>query len=189
MALEGGCRWIQLRMKDADAAEIRRVASEIIPMCRENEAFLILDDHVELAIELGVHGVHLGKTDMAPDKARELMGAEAIIGVTANTAADITAMRGLDVDYVGLGPMRFTTTKRNLSPVIGLEGYGAIMRQIRDAGIELPVVAIGGITLDDIPELMAQGVDGVAMSGAIVDADDPVAYTRQVVDALQSTRH
>ncbi len=189
MVLEGGCKWIQLRLKDASDEEFRQTALEIIPMCRENEAFLVFDDRVELAMEMGVHGVHLGKNDMDPLQARETMGAEAIIGVTANTAADITRMRGWDVDYVGLGPFRFTTTKQKLSPVLGTEGYTEIVTAVRDADIMLPIVAIGGITIADIPSLMATGVNGVAMSGAIINAPDPVAYTREVLASLEQNKH
>lgn len=185
MVLEGGCKWIQLRMKEASDEEFRETALEIIPMCKENEAFLVFDDRVELAMELSVHGVHLGKNDMNPLVARETMGAEAIIGCTANTAADIIAFRGWDVDYVGLGPFRYTTTKANLSPVIGLDGYRSIVKEVRDADILLPIVAIGGITLEDIPSIMETGVNGVAMSGAIINATDPVDYTRRVLASLQ----
>lgn len=188
MVLEGGCKWIQLRMKDASDEEFRETALEVIPMCKENEAFLVFDDRVELAMELSVHGVHLGKNDMNPLVARETMGAEAIIGCTANTAADIMALRGWDVDYVGLGPFRHTTTKANLSPVIGLEGYRSIVSEVRKADILLPIVAIGGITLDDIPALMGTGINGVAMSGAIINASDPVEYTRQVIAALHESQ-
>lgn len=185
MVLEGGCKWIQLRMKEASDEEFRETALEIIPMCKENETFLVFDDRVELAMELSVHGVHLGKNDMNPLVARETMGAEAIIGCTANTAADIIAFRGWDVDYVGLGPFRYTTTKANLSPVIGLDGYRSIVKEVRDADILLPIVAIGGITLEDIPSIMETGVNGVAMSGAIINAPDPVDYTRRVLASLQ----
>lgn len=185
MVLEGGCKWIQLRMKEASDEEFRETALEIIPMCKENEAFLVFDDRVELAMELSVHGVHLGKNDMNPLVARETMGAEAIIGCTANTGADIIAFRGWDVDYVGLGPFRYTTTKANLSPVIGLDGYRSIVKEVRDADILLPIVAIGGITLEDIPSIMETGVNGVAMSGAIINATDPVDYTRRVLASLQ----
>lgn len=154
LVLEGGCKWIQLRMKDASYDEMRATALEIIPLCKENDAIMVIDDNVRLTDELRVHGVHLGKNDMPPRQAREELGPHAIIGVTANTAEDILAMRGIDVDYVGLGPFRFTTTKSALSPVIGLDGYRDIMSAIRNAGSELPVVAIGGITLDDIDPLM-----------------------------------
>ena len=187
MALEGGCKWIQLRLKDATDEEFRQTALEIIPMCKENEAFLVFDDRVELAMEMSVHGVHLGKNDMNPLVARETMGAEAIIDSTANTAADIKAFRGWDVDYVGLGPFRHTTTKAKLSPLLGLEGYAAIVKEVRQADILLPIVAIGGITIDDIAPLMATGVNGVAMSGAIINADDPVDYTRRVLQRLNES--
>lgn len=187
MALEGGCKWIQLRLKDATDEEFRQTALEIIPMCKENEAFLVFDDRVELAMEMSVHGVHLGKNDMNPLVARETMGAEAIIGCTANTAADIKAFRGWDVDYVGLGPFRHTTTKAKLSPLLGLEGYAAIVKEVRQADILLPIVAIGGITIDDIAPLMATGVNGVAMSGAIINADDPVDYTRRVLQRFNES--
>lgn len=184
LVLEGGCKWIQLRMKDASYDEMRATALEIIPLCKENDAIMVIDDNVKLTEELRVHGVHLGKNDMPPRQAREELGPHAIIGVTANTADDILAMRGIDVDYVGLGPFRFTTTKSALSPVIGLDGYRDIMSAIRAAGSELPVVAIGGITLDDIAPLMETGVNGVAMSGAIINAPDPTDYTAKVIEAL-----
>lgn len=184
LVLEGGCKWIQLRMKDASYDEMRATALEIIPLCKENDAIMVIDDNVRLTDELRVHGVHLGKNDMPPRQAREELGPHAIIGVTANTAEDILAMRGIDVDYVGLGPFRFTTTKSALSPVIGLDGYRDIMSAIRNAGSELPVVAIGGITLDDIVPLMETGINGVAMSGAIINDPDPKEYTAKVIEAL-----
>lgn len=188
MVLEGGCRWIQLRLKDATDEEFRQTALEIIPMCKEHEAFLVFDDRVELAMEMSVHGVHLGKFDMPPLIARETMGAEAIIGCTANTATDIKAFKGKDIDYIGLGPFRYTTTKSKLSPVLGLEGYADIIREIRTAEIELPIVAIGGITIDDIDDIMATGVNGIAMSGAIINAPDPVDYTRAVLAKLYGSK-
>ena len=119
MVIDGGCRWVQIRMKEASDNEVRRVAEEVIPLCQETGTILVLDDRVELTMELRVHGVHLGKGDMPVAEAREYLGPHAIIGATANTAADILALKGLDVDYVGLGPFRFTNTKKNLSPVIG----------------------------------------------------------------------
>lgn len=184
MAIEGGCRWIQLRMKDASDDEVRQVAMEIIPMCRETDTFLIIDDRVELVNELKVSGVHLGKNDMDPLEAREILGPHAIIGITANTAEDIIRYKGKDVDYVGLGPFRHTTTKKNLSPVLGIEGYTSVISQVRQAGVELPIVAIGGITIDDIDAIMATGVNGIAVSGAIINAPAPVEYTNHIMQKL-----
>lgn len=184
MAIEGGCQWVQLRMKDASEEEIRQTALEIIPMCQENGTFLIIDDHVSLVNDLKVSGVHLGKEDMDPLEAREILGPHAIIGITANTADDIIKYKGKDVDYVGLGPFRFTTTKMKLAPQLGIEGYRDIVEKVRAAGVELPIVAIGGIVLDDIDALMATGINGIAMSGAIINAPDPVAYTSEVLEKL-----
>lgn len=184
MAIEGGCRWIQLRMKDASDDEVRQVALEMIPLCKENDTFLIIDDRVELVNELKVSGVHLGKEDMDPLAARELLGPHAIIGVTANTTEDIIRFKGKDVDYVGLGPVRFTTTKKKLAPELGYEGVAAVVAAARAAGVELPVVAIGGLTKEDIEPLMHTGVNGVAMSGSIINAADPVKYTMEIMDLL-----
>lgn len=187
MAIDGGCRWIQLRMKEATDEEVRATALELIDMCKEHDAFLVIDDRVNVVNDLKVSGVHLGKGDMDPMKAREILGPHAIIGVTANTAEDIIKFRGKDVDYVGLGPYKFTTTKDNLSPVLGLEGYRNIVNEVREAGIELPIVAIGGITLEDVDALMATGINGIAVSGAIINAEDPEDYTKKLISRLQKS--
>lgn len=177
MVIEGGCRWVQLRMKDASDEEVAKMAREITPICQETGTILIIDDRVEVVMETRVHGVHLGKNDMDPAQAREYLGPHAIIGCTANTAADILALAPLDIDYIGLGPLRHTETKRNLAPVIGLEGYGPIISEVRAKGAEQPIVAIGSVEAGDVAPLLAQGVNGVAVSGAILRASDPVAAT------------
>ncbi|MDE6032944.1 MAG: thiamine phosphate synthase [Muribaculaceae bacterium] len=181
LAIEGGCRWIQLRMKDATDAEVAAMAKEIIPLCRETGTILVIDDRVEVVMQTKVHGVHLGKNDMDPAKAREYLGPHAIIGCTANTAADILALAALDIDYIGLGPFRFTQTKQNLSPVIGLEGYREIINEVRAAGCQLPIVAIGGIEPADVPALLDTGVNGIAISGAIINSADPSATVASIL--------
>ncbi|MDE5900911.1 MAG: thiamine phosphate synthase [Muribaculaceae bacterium] len=181
MVIEGGCRWVQLRMKDASDEEVESMARQLIPICTESGTILVIDDRVEVVMKTRVHGVHLGKNDMDPAAAREYLGPHAIIGCTANTAADILALAPLDIDYFGLGPLRHTETKRNLSPVIGLEGYRAIMAEARAAGAEQPVVAIGSVGPADIAPLLEAGVNGVAVSGAILSAPDPVAATRAII--------
>lgn len=183
MALEGGCKWIQLRMKDASLEEVEAVALQLKPLCKKHEAFLILDDHVELTKKLEVDGVHLGKTDMPIDQARQLLGEAFIIGGTANTFEDVALHHRAGADYVGVGPFRFTTTKKNLSPVLGLEGYASILSQMKETHIDLPVVAIGGITSEDIPALLCTGVNGFALSGTILRAEDPVMETRRILNS------
>lgn len=183
--LDGGCRWIQIRMKDATDLEIRNVVETVMPWCLELDSFLILDDRVELAKELQVGGVHLGKMDMRPSEARVLLGAGAVIGVTANTIDDIRAVRNLDVDYVGVGPYADTKTKKNLAPILGLEGIRSIVTEMRQEEIELPTVAIGGIQLTDVAPLMEAGVNGIAVSGAIAFAPDMQQATRDFLNELK----
>ncbi len=185
IALEGGCRWIQLRMKDADEAEIERVARLVMPECKRMGAVFVIDDHVELALRLGADGVHLGKNDMPVDEARRLAGDGFIIGGTANTFEDVQRLAAQSADYIGCGPFRFTTTKKNLAPMLGIEGYKRILSQMKEHGITLPLVAIGGITNDDIPLLMAAGVSGIALSGSVLRAENPVEEMKIVVEKLR----
>ena len=184
--LEGGCRWVQLRMKEARDEEFLRVGREVGRLCRQYGATFLLDDRVHLVAELGADGVHLGKNDMPPSEARQLLPEGKIIGATANTFEDIERAVAEGADYIGLGPFRFTQTKRNLSPILGLEGYRQILTRCRTAGITLPVVAIGGITAADIAGILATGVSGIALSGALLGAQDPSDETRKIVDILKS---
>lgn len=184
MALKGGCRWVQLRMKDATESDIVRVGCKMRDLCDRYEATLIIDDHVELVKQIRADGVHLGLKDMPINEARQQLGEEYFIGGTANTADDAIMHYRHSADYVGCGPYRFTTTKKNLSPVLGTEGYASIMQRLADERITMPVVAIGGITTDDIMPIMATGVDGIAMSGTILRADDPEAEMQRIVTIM-----
>lgn len=172
-ALEGGCRWIQLRMKDAADDEVRTVARQALALCRKHNAIFIIDDRTDIVKEVGADGVHLGKNDMPIKEARNLLSEHAIIGGTANTIDDIRRLWKDGADYIGCGPFRFTTTKKNLAPVIGLDGYRCISQAMRDEGITLPVVAIGGITKDDVADIMQAGMNGIAISGAVTKAENP----------------
>lgn len=181
MALEGGCRWIQLRMKDASPEEVEQEALRVQALCRTYHATFIIDDHVELVKKIHADGVHLGKHDMPVAEARRLLGNGFIIGGTANTFDDVKMHYEAGADYIGCGPFRFTTTKKNLSPILGLEGYRRIVSQMKEAGINLPIVAIGGITREDIPAILQTGVTGVALSGTILRADNPAEETRRIL--------
>lgn len=182
--IEGGCKWIQIRMKDATDYEIRKVVEAVKPTCEKKEVFLLLNDRVELAKELNVGGVHLGKEDMPCSKARMILGPAAVIGVTANTFADIMAVSNLDIDYYGLGPFAATTTKKNLAPVLGLEGMRKLCYEMEEKQINIAHVAVGGITLDDVLPLIEAGVNGIAVSGAIAFAPDIVKETEKFIKAL-----
>lgn len=125
-----------------------------------------------MAKEIEADGVHLGKKDMPINLARQILGQGMIIGATANKFEDIIIAKQMGADYIGLGPFRFTRTKKELSPIIGIEGYMEIMKQVRQSEIKIPVVAIGGISKEDVPALMNTGINGVAISGAILQAED-----------------
>lgn len=184
--LKGGCRWVQLRMKDASDEEFMSVGRKLAELCRSFGARLILDDRVHLVGEIGADGVHVGKNDMPVDEVRRLLGPGFIVGATANSFDDIASAAARGADYIGLGPFRFTQTKRKLSPILGLEGYRRLMSESRAAGILLPVVAIGGINAADIPDIMATGVHGVAISGGLLRAEDTVTETRNILSELES---
>jgi len=167
-ACRGGIDWIQLRLKEMAYHDHRAVAREVQAVCKAYNSRFIINDNVELALELGADGVHIGKEDMPPGAARNLLQDDFIIGATANTLEDMIQLAGQPIDYIGLGPYRFTTTKKKLSPVLGAKGYAAIFRQLEVLGITIPpVVGIGGITEEDMAVLAATGLHGVAVSGSI----------------------
>ena len=145
-ALAGGCKWIQLRMKGATDEEVRPIAQKVKEWCKEQNATFLIDDRVQLVKEVGADGVHLGKNDMPIAETRKILGDDFIIGGTANTFEDIKAHYEAGADYIGCGPFRFTTTKEKLSPILGLEGYREIFQKMKAENIDIPNVAIGGIT-------------------------------------------
>lgn len=184
MALEGGCKWIQLRMKDASMDEWLETGAEVNRLCKAHNATFIIDDHVELVKKLGADGVHLGKKDMPVDEARRMLGKGYIIGGTANTFEDIVMHAERGADYIGCGPFRFTTTKKGLAPVLGIEGYRRLIGQMKNTGLSLPVIAIGGITAADIPAIMETGVSGIALSGTVLNAENPVEEMQRLLSLI-----
>jgi len=184
LALEGGCRWIQLRVKDANDDEVRPLALEAQQLCREYAATFIIDDRVALVRELGADGVHLGLKDMPIAQARQILGKQFIIGGTANTFEDVKAHYEASANYVGCGPFRFTTTKQKLSPILGLDGYRQIIRQMKQQQIKLPLIAIGGIELEDIPAILETGVTGIALSGTVLRDPQPVEKMKQIINTI-----
>lgn len=186
MALKGRCRWIQLRMKEASDADFIAVAEKIASMCREYGATFILDDRVHLVKQCKADGVHLGRNDMPITDARAILGSDAIIGGTANTIDDIERLWRDGANYIGCGPFRFTTTKKNLSQILGLNGYQYITNEMKQRGIQLPIVAIGGITAADIEPLLSTGIDGIAVSGAILNATNPSDEMAEFIKLLHA---
>ena len=184
LALQGGCRWIQLRMKDATDDEVRPIAIEAQQLCQKFGATFVIDDRVALVKELQADGVHLGKNDMPIAEARRLLGPDYIIGGTANTIWDVKAHYAAGADYIGCGPFRFTTTKQKLSPVLGLDGYRRIIIEMRAAHIDIPIVAIGSISKDDIPAILATGITGIALSGTVLRAANPIDEMKHLTNIV-----
>jgi len=159
-----GVDWIQLRMKTAGDAEVASVAAACLPYCRDKGVRLILNDRIEVALEVGVDGVHLGRLDLGWEAARDLAGPEWIIGGTVNSVED--AQRAVDsqaLNYVGVGPYRFTRTKQNLAPTLRSDQWRSILKVLGD----LPSYAIGGIVHEDLPKLRTMGLQGVAVSSGL----------------------
>lgn len=182
----GGADWVQLRVKKKGYAEWKEIAEETLEVCRKYNAKLIINDNVRIAKEINADGVHLGKDDMFPEVAREMLGDDFIIGATANTLIDIEELAGKKIDYIGLGPFRFTATKERLSPVLGLDGFQKIMEACRENGLNIPVIAIGGIRQDDVKKLLNSGIYGVAVSSAINMEEDKEAALRNFLHEIKS---
>lgn len=170
LALKGGLRFIQLRMKDSNREELISTGKRIKEECDKYNSLFILDDHVELVNEIGANGVHLGKEDMPIKKARKILGDNKIIGGTANNFEDIVKHYNDGADYIGLGPLRYTNTKKKLSPILGFEGYRNIIEKCKTQGIDIPIYAIGGIRIEDIEGLKRIGVFGIAISSLILES-------------------
>lgn len=173
MAIEGGCRWIQLHLPGMSDEEIRTMAPDIIALCKESAVFLMIEDRIELAKELGLHGVHVKAIgDRSAAKIREDLGPEAVIGIDVSNAAAVMALRNADIDYV--------TLPEDMNP----GEIAEIVTAVRDAGIEIPIVATGNITPEDAIVYIAAGVSGIATGRPIIDAKDPVEETRLMIKNL-----
>lgn len=185
-ALEAGCKWVQLRLKNLQEQEVLDIAKVAKQLCTQHQASLIINDYVRVAKEVNADGVHVGLNDMSVSEARMILGSGKIIGATANTIEDIQMHLKDDPDYIGVGPYRFTKTKDKLSPVLGLEGYQTIMDKLKSMDITIPIIAVGGITAGDVPELMKTGVHGVAISGDINNAPDMKGKVEEIYQLLQA---
>lgn len=165
-----GIEWVQLRIKNPEL-DFLDIAIAVKQICAHHT--LIINDRVDIAKEIDADGVHIGKEDMSPVRAREILGDDKIIGGTANTIEDCLNLELKGVDYIGLGPFKLTNTKEKLSPVLGLKGYQEIVPKEIDYGWQImsvskPVIAIGGLDEIDTKELVRHtGIYGVAISGAI----------------------
>lgn len=178
--LQAGGKWVQLRIKNQAEAEILPFAKAAQALCESYGAKLIVNDYPHLAKAVNSYGVHLGLQDMPVLEARKIIGKHQIIGGTANTFEHIRQRVAEGADYIGLGPFRFTHTKENLSPIVGLEGYQQLMERVKKAGITTPIIAIGGIEAADIPAILETGIYGIAISAALTNQIQTAAVLEEI---------
>lgn len=188
-ACKGGVRWVQLRVKNKSEEEWLNIALKTRDVCKKYGSTFIVNDNVEIAKASKADGVHLGKTDTDPAAARIILGDHVIIGGTANTFDDIVNLINKRVDYIGLGPYRFTATKEKLSPILGLEGFRRVINQCALKNFSTPVIAIGGILKVDIEQLLQTGVHGVAVASGIGLTPNIEKAANEFVELLNTTSH
>lgn len=182
--LDAGCDWIQLRFKNATEKEFLDTAEKVKMHCDNYNAIYIINDHINVAKDVDAHGVHLGLTDSSIKMAREILGPDKIIGGTANTLEHVLQRIAEKCDYVGLGPFRFTTTKENLSPFLGLEGYHKITEALKANNKYIPIYAIGGLVVDDLESIAISDIYGIAVSGIITNATNKKEIVSQIKKKL-----
>jgi len=180
---EAGCRLVQLRLKEVTQDEYNETAAKAKSICDRFGATLIVNDNIEAAIASGADGIHLGKKDRSPVEAR-IIAEGKIIGGTANTLDDCLRLVAAEVDYIGLGPFRFTETKKGLDPIVGLEGFQKIQQAMNSRGLSIPIYAIGGIQIEDMKSIMDAGVYGVSVSGLLTDKSDLKERINQIQNVL-----
>ncbi|MEE0705576.1 MAG: thiamine phosphate synthase [Adlercreutzia sp.] len=180
-ALAGGATFVQLRDKQADEAALRAEAAELLALCRAAGVPFVVNDDVEAALAVGADGVHVGQEDMACERARALLGPDAIIGVSTQTVEQARAAEAAGADYLGVGGVRGTATKPEAG-VLTPEEFRAIA-----AAVDIPVVAIGGIDVETVPLLADLDVVGAAVVSAIFAADDIENATRELSRIIDET--
>ncbi|OCK44280.1 thiamine-phosphate diphosphorylase [Tenacibaculum soleae] len=179
-ACASGVEWVQLRLKKVDPKTLLETAKKAREITGHFQTRLIINDHYKVAKEVNADGVHLGKSDACPLKVRAYLGKFYSIGGTANTLEDCKTLLEKKVDYIGLGPFQFTETKKNLSPVLGTVGYQVLLDELKT---ETPIIAVGGIMLDDTTKIIQTGVYGVAVSAAITNDFTSIPVFHKILNA------
>lgn len=185
-ALRGGVAAVQLREKDCATRDFVELGRALGRLLAPLDVPLIVNDRVDVALAIGAAGVHLGQRDMGYASARRLLGPDAVIGLSVESAGQARAAESLDAAYLGVGPVFPTATKPDAAPALGLAGLAAVRAVSRH-----PLVAIGGIGAGNARQAVEAGADGVAVVSAICSADDPEAAARELrlaVDAALRAR-
>lgn len=179
-ACTAGVDWVQLRLKNLDPKTILETAKKAREITGHFQTRLIINDYYKVAKEVNADGVHLGKKDACPKKVKEYLGKYYSVGGTANTLEDCKTLLEKKVDYIGLGPFKFTETKKKLSPVLGAVGYQVLVDELKT---DIPIIAVGGIELSDVADIMNTGIFGIAVSGAITKNFNSISAFNKVLNA------
>lgn len=182
VVLAAGAPCVQVRAKALTDRDLYELVRDVAARCRAAGALCIVNDRPDIALAAGADGVHLGADDLPVAAVRALVGDVLLVGGTARNANQAAQHHQAGADYVGVGPVHVTTTKQGLPSPLGIAGLAAVTR-----AVEIPVIAIAGITLDRVDEVLDAGAHGVAVVGAVSRADDPAAATRALLDRV--TRH
>ncbi|MDQ3547824.1 MAG: thiamine phosphate synthase [Chloroflexota bacterium] len=178
-ALDGGVTAIQLRAKGWTDRQLLDAAQSLGPFCRDSGALFIVNDRLDIALAAGADGVHLGIDDLPVAVARRLLGPEAVIGYSPDNDADRRTAEAAGANYLGIGPVYRTGTKLDAGDAIGLDGLRRVVSATR-----LPVIGIGGITIEQAADVVNMGAVGVAVVGAIFFTADPTATARHLREVL-----
>jgi thiamine-phosphate pyrophosphorylase len=180
--LDGGAALLQVRAKGAPSGQMLETASAIVALAHEAKAVVIVNDRADVARLSGADGVHVGQDDLAPAAVRRILEAGAIVGLSTHTPEQMEAAIRQPVTYVAVGPVFVTGTKATGYDALGLEPVRRAAVRTRARG--LPLVAIGGVTLDSAPEVIRAGADCVAVIGDLVAAGDPTSRVRAYLERL-----
>ena len=179
-ACNSGAELVQLRLKNILDKKFLKLAQEAREITAHFQTRLIINDNYKIAKEVKADGVHLGKTDVSTPIARKYLYTWQIIGGTANTLQDCEQLIEKDVDYISLGPFRFTETKAHLPQVLGLSGFTAMVKALNT---KTPILGVGGITTEDVTAILETGISGIAVSGAITRDFNSVRIFNQLLNA------
>jgi thiamine-phosphate pyrophosphorylase len=185
-ACKAGVRWVQARIKNKDEKTWTQIAGDIAAICKTYDAICIINDNAEIALKVNADGVHLGQKDMSFSEAKKIFkNKKLIIGGSANSAEDVMKLSQQKISYMGLGPLRFTSTKKDLNSILTMGGYKIIMDAVIKSSLRIPpIYAIGGVEVADVHKLRWSGVDGVAVSSAISRAKDINLTVQEFLSAL-----
>lgn len=179
-ALAAGVRLFQYRNKSGSRKEVYNVSYELAGMVKRSGGVFIVNDHADIAKAVDADGVHLGQDDLPVEYGRKVLGEGKLIGISTHSVEQAREAEAAGADYIGFGPL-FPTTTKDAGPHQGVEN----LRSLRNA-VTLPVLAIGGITPDNLAEVMQAGADGVAVISAVLSAPDPGAVARDLIKRINT---